>query len=72
MKSCGKSNKIIIGDGERLHKEIKLYGSNNIIIIDEKCSINDTLFVTEEDNNYIFLGKGTTTTGGDVFSAIEG
>lgn len=73
VKSFGKNNKIVIGDGVRLHKiGIELYGSNNTIVIEENCSLNNTLFVAEEDNNYILLGKGTTTTGGDVFSAIEG
>ena len=73
VKSFGKNNKIVIGDGVRLHKiGIELYGSNNTIVIEENYSLNNTLFVTEEDNNYILLGKGTTTTGGDVFSAIEG
>lgn len=73
VKSYGKNNKVIIGDGVRLHHiKIQFSGDDNTIIIGDNCSIQDTMFVTEEDGNYISMGAGTTTTGGDVFSAIEG
>ena len=73
VRSQGKNNRIIIEDGVRLHHvRIQIGGNNNIIIIGRDCSIQDTIFTTEEDDNFVSLGEGTTTTGGVVFSAIEG
>ena len=60
-------------DGVRLHHvKIQISGNDNTIIIGRNCSIQDTIFAMEEDHNSVTLGAGTTTTGGVVFSAIEG
>ncbi|MFQ9873516.1 hypothetical protein [Waltera sp.] len=68
-----KNNRVIIEDGVRLHHvKIQISGNDNTIIIGRNCSIQDTIFAMEEDHNSVTLGAGTTTTGGVVFSAIEG
>lgn len=73
IRSHGKNNRVIIEDGVRLHHvKIQISGNDNTIIIGRNCSIQDTIFAMEEDHNSVTLGAGTTTTGGVVFSAIEG
>lgn len=73
VRAKGKNNKVIIEEGARLHHiKIQMGGNDNTVIIGKNCSIRDTAFYMEEDDNLISLGAGTTTSGTDVFSAIEG
>lgn len=73
VRSDGTGNVLELGNGTRLRNVVfNISGNNNLIKIDECCSVNDTIFSTEENENQIWLKEGSTTTGGVSCSAIEG
>ena len=63
----------MIGDLTRLHHcEMYIGGSNNTIVIGERCYLNHVVFCMEGDGNTIEIGNHTGLYGRAELAAIEG
>lgn len=69
----GKDNHIEIGDRCQLVKcNMRFYGNNNRVVIDDNCYLNNVTFWVEDDNNVIHIKKRTSICGKTDLACIEG
>lgn len=52
--------------------DIRFYGSNNKIIIDDNCHLTDVTFWIENDNNIIHIKENTNLSGKTQLACMEG
>ena len=73
LASCGKANRIMLGNHVRLNDvEIKIFGNGNIIHIDSNNTITGIRLAMEDDNNEIRIDSNTYIGAGSLLAALEG
>lgn len=73
MTNNGKGNYIEVGDRCRVVKcNVRFYGNNNRVVIDDNCYLNNVTFWIEDDNNVIYIKKRTNICGKTELACIEG
>lgn len=72
LASCGKGNRVILGDNVRLNDvEIKIYGNGNLIYIDSNNTFTGIRFAIEDDNNEIRIASYTYIGTGSLLATLE-
>ena len=68
----GNNNKIILGTKVHFAGHINIQGNNNLVKIDDNCTIRKTLFWLEDDNNTVLIGNNTSIESKSEIAATEG
>ena len=73
LQSCGKGNKIILGDNVYLRDvTISIFGNNNHIAIHSNNNLSNIRFAMEDDDNEIEIGRHNFIGNGSLLAALEG
>lgn len=68
----GDSNKVYIGSKVRFSGRINISGNDNVLLIEENCTIKSSCFWFEDDKNMIIIKKNTSIESNSELSVIEG
>jgi len=69
----GGGNIVVVEDGAMLTSCVfSMFGRNNRIVIHKNARLNDITFWTEDDNNLIEIGCGSSMEGQSQLAACEG
>ena len=73
LSSCGKNNKIVLGDNVTLDNvTVSIFGSNNRIVIRGNNHVAGIRLAMEDDGNTIEIGKHNFIGSGSLLAALEG